>query len=248
MLNYLRSEIYRFTHKKSPYIITALTLALLVFTGYALSTATNTNGPVNFASNEFFYVMIIGTSFVMIMLAFAMSALFTGRDKDILKQTIGFGFSRPAVYWSKFGLSFVAFVLLAALLIGTSLLVGELILPRTLPLEGYLISLLNHTPMILSGLAVSHALNMNTKGIGLTPITLLILYTLIDDPALLILSRFEGGTQVMKYIPPHILDVNANNMFNGEVVHMPEAWIVGLGLTVVALIAGSILFNRRSIK
>src|SRR5699024_2903583 len=198
--------------------------------------------------NVFFYSNVVGSTFLLIIIAFIFSTLLTGKDRGMMKQSVSFGIKRSTIFWGKLLLTLAYFVALC--IIGMLLMVflGENFLPvRTGGLNQFLLATLNILPMILSGFAIIHTLKMIKFNDVYTLVVIFFIYVISGELVHLLFKPVSGLNELYKWMPNEILDDNLLKFVDQSVVLDYRSWLVGVLLIVISLTLGQFIFSKQNI-
>lgn len=202
-----------------------------------------------YATSFFFYSNVVGGGVLIFIIALLVNGSLTGKDLFILKQAVSFGVSRNTIFWSKLILTFAYFLLLC--LIGLLLMVGlgESLFPKDPEaLRNFLLVSANMFPLVMSGFFLIHVLKMSQIGDAYTVLIVLFIYTMSDSIINLMFRRIEGLNELYKWTPSALLNENNLNYMEYTVTFDFKFWLVGLLISVVVLLIGMNIFQKKDIN
>lgn len=248
MINYLHSELYRMLHTKWLYALCGGCLALVAGLGVILSYYYRTDDSFRYASASFFYSNVIAMGSLLILIGFLFSILLTGKDMEIVKQSVAFGISRNVIFWSKLLLTLGCFTLLCLLAAGLMVLLGQNLLPfEENTLRNFFYAASNMIPIILSAFAMGYVLSILNISEGLTIVLLLLVYNFSGNLAYLLLRPFPDLQKLTVYFPSTLLEDNLQGYMNQVAAVEGKYWLVGLLITAVSVIWGLLTFRKKDI-
>ncbi|KAB2331403.1 ABC transporter permease [Bacillus mesophilum] len=248
MINYMKSEYYRLLRKKSLHLTAILCYMLIAFAAAVLYYFGEYETNFPYATDQFFYSNVTAAGLVIIIIGLLYNMALTGKDRSLIKQSISFGISRSIIFWSKLILTLGYFLLVCVigmclmLLLGDSLLTHE---PEAL--RNFLIVSVNMIPIVLSGFFLGHTLKMLKVGDVYIIIVMLLIFAILGDLLRFLLRPFAALDEVYKYAPDTLLNDNLMSFVNGTPQLGIQYWIVGLILSMAALLIGARMFAKQNI-
>src|SRR5690625_1055805 len=118
----MKSEKYRLLRKKGLHITSVICLLLIIATAAVLYFSGQSDPNFPYATSLFFYSNVIGSSALILIIAFLFNLSLTGKDMSLIKQSISFGISRNTIFWSKLILTLSYFLVVCV--VGLLLMIG----------------------------------------------------------------------------------------------------------------------------
>lgn len=247
MINYIKSEIYRFNRKKT-YSIMLIILSILIMS-FAIVLNIVGRGSSTFEYNNimFLYRNVVGEGPLIIMLGFIVSNILLGKDLNIIKSSIHGGVSRAEIFWSKFFVGIGYYILLGIILVGITIISGQVFLKGTEDpgIKNYIMALFNMLPILISAFAISYTFGIFKTKSPYTIIFLLLVYGVLEPILYLFVDIIKPLAKIMEFMPYTIFLNNLEYLRNKNVVFMSEAWIIGIIITTVLLIIGYGKFKKK---
>ncbi|MCH8646958.1 hypothetical protein SHJJP8921_001219 [Staphylococcus lugdunensis] len=246
MINYLKSENYRLTHSKGIYLYTAIISGLIILAALTLVNFGHTTNNFPYSRAKYLYGNVISGAIPIMFVASAMNLLVNSRkNRQIIKQSLSFDISKGIIYWSKFLLFLVYFVLLCVICILVTIGMGLTVFNKDMKsLHDFVISICNMAPLVFGALALVHVLNsLKINGIFSMILTLIIYYY---SAGLLRLLKYIDKEFIIIYknSPIHGFKNILEEYLNGMSTFHVEYWFLGIGLSIVILALGRWLVNK----
>ncbi|QQK06905.1 hypothetical protein [Miniphocaeibacter halophilus] len=247
MINYMKSEIYRFNRKKTFSILLAITSILILSLVIVLNIAGRGSSTFEYNNIMFLYRNVVGEGPLIIMLGFIVSNILLGKDLNLIKASIHGGVSRSKIFWSKFLIGTGYYILLGIILVGITIILGQVFLKGTEDpgIKNYIMALLNMLPILISAFAISYTFGIFKIKSSSIIIFLLFVYGVLEPILNLFTGIFEPLTKILGYLPYAIFLNNLEYLRNKNVVFMSEAWIIGIIITIAVLIIGYRKFKKK---
>lgn len=249
MINYIKSENYRLLRKKSLYMTSIIGLMLITAAAIILYLSGEYEQNFPYATSLFFYANVIGSNILILIIAFLFNLALTGRDMNLIKQSISFGVSRNTIFWSKLILTLGYFLFIC--LIGLLLMIGlgeNLLKSEEQSIHNFLIASLNMLPIVLSGFFMIHTLKMLRIGDVYIIVILFLFYVLSGDLLRMILRPISGLDELYRYAPDILLnEKNLMNFMDHAAQFDLRYWITGIVISVVSLLIGARKFAKQNI-
>ncbi|WP_240374058.1 ABC transporter permease [Bacillus piscicola] len=248
MINYIKSENYRLLRKKGLYLTSLICLLLITAAAVVLYLLGQYETNFPYATSLFFYSNVISGSLLILIVAFLFNVALTGKDTSLLKQSISFGVSRSAIFWSKLILTVSYFLLLCMIGMVYTIGLGEsLLADDAQSVESFLIASFNMLPIVLGGFFMIHALKMLKFGDVYIIILLLFLFMFSGDLLRMILRPVTGLSELYQYAPSTLLDENLMEFVDQAATFDYRYWVVGIAISAVSLLVGAKRFAKQSI-
>ena len=246
MINYLKSECYRLLHKKGLYFTSLLCFLLIAAAAAALSYFKENEPGFPYVTTSFFYSNVIGSGWLIIIVGVIFNSALTGKDLFVVKQSVSFGISRNMIFWGKLLLTLCNFILICVVGIFFMIALGENLLDKDLPAENFLMACVNMAPLVLSGFFLTHTLKMLKVGEVYIVIVLILIFGYLSN-LLRLLRGVPGLNELYKYVPDTLFSDNLISFMDGTVQFSHQSWLVGLVISMIALLIGSKRFANHNI-
>lgn len=248
MINYLKSEQYRLLRKKSLHITSLVCLLLIVAVATVLYYFQKADPNFPYTTTRFFYSNVIGNGGLIILVSVLFNFSLTGKDADLLKNAVSFDISRNTIFWSKLVMTLSYFLLISVLGIGLMIGLGETLMSSdSQSVKDFLTALVNMLPIVFSAFFLIHSLKMLKVGEVYIFILMLLIFVFSGDLLRIILRPFTDLQQVYKYAPDTLLHENLVNFMNHTVQFSFQYWIIGMLLSLIALLIGVTKFSKQTI-
>lgn len=248
MINYMKSENYRFLRKKGLYITSVIGLMLITAAAIVLYLSGEYERDFPYATSLFFYANVIGSNILILIIAFLFNSALTGRDMSVVKQSISFGVSRSTIFWSKLILTLSYFLLLCV--IGLLLMIGlgeTLLESEEQSIRNFLTASFNMLPIVLSGFFMIHMLKMLRVGDVYIIVMLLVFFVFSGDLLRMLLRPITGLDGLYKYAPDLLLNENLMSFMDHAAQFDFRYWVVGIVISVISLLIGAKRFAKQNI-
>ncbi|HLR69982.1 MAG TPA: ABC transporter permease [Pseudogracilibacillus sp.] len=248
MINYMKSENYRFLRKKGLYITSVIGLMLITAAAIVLYLSGEYERDFPYATSLFFYANVIGSNILILIIAFLFNSALTGRDMSVVKQSISFGVSRSTIFWSKLILTLSYFLLLCV--IGLLLMIGlgeTLLESEEQSIRNFLTASFNMLPIVLSGFFMIHMLKMLRVGDVYIIVMLLVFFVFSGDLLRMLLRPITGLDGLYKYAPDSLLNENLMSFMDHAAQFDFRYWVVGIVISVISLLIGAKRFAKQNI-
>lgn len=255
MLNYVRAELYKVTHRPYSYLflIVVVGLELLLIGGVALANVGTTFIHAYSADMLMTMLPLLSTGLYLTLIVGDM--VFSDQYKHgTLKNEISFGISRSRVYLGKLMTEAIVGVILVPIVVGIYLALSLVLLPGDED-TGMMLRLLGNAlagaiPLYLGALGVTHLFFSNIKSsmlASLLPVFLLA----AGGPAMDLAANFAPGAlgAVAKVIYPVLLTTPFDKL-SGDLgwPFLLNAWAIGLTWLIVTTLLGLTLFHKKEIN
>ncbi|WP_243290954.1 ABC transporter permease [Bacillus sp. FJAT-47783] len=185
---------------------------------------------------------------MIIIVGFIFNLALTGKDMSIIKQAVSFGISRNVIFWSKLILTLSYFLLICVVGVILMILLGENLLNSDhQSVSNYLVACVNMAPLVLSGFFLTHTLKMLKVGDVYIIIVLLFIYGLSSNLLRILFRPFTGLNELYKYMPSTMLSDNLMNFVDDVVQFDYKFWVVGIVISLIALLIGARKFSNQNI-
>ncbi|WP_414052381.1 hypothetical protein [Macrococcus animalis] len=249
MINFLRSENYKMMKTKGYYIISAICIMLLIMAAYTLNHFGNSGKYFPYYRADFYYNNIIAFGILIIVIGSIINSFLVNNESlRLLKQTVSFGISRSSIFFGKYLISLMYFVILCVISLLVVYICGRIFLPKDKKaFIDLLYAIVNMVPIILGGFSLAHALNISGIKEFLSGI-ILVAVLLLSSSLFYILSKFNKVFMTLyDYSPKVLLDGILTEYMDHNVQLSIDYWITGIFLTVTSLLVSFYLFNKKDI-
>src|SRR5699024_11001887 len=248
MINYMKSENYRFLRKKGLYITSVIGLMLITAAAIVLYLSGEYERDFPYATSLFFYANVIGSNILILIIAFLFNSALTGRDMSVVKQSISFGVSRSTIFWSKLILTLSYFLLLCVIGLLLMFGLGETLLEsEEQSIRNFLTASFNMLPIVLSGFFMIHMLKMLRVGDVYIIVMLLVFFVFSGDLLRMLLRPITGLDGLYKYAPDSLLNENLMSFMDHAAQFDFRYWVVGIVISVISLLIGANRFAKQNI-
>lgn len=248
MINYLKSEYYRLVRKKSLYVVGAIGFSLIIAAAFVLRYFGNNEIGFPYASSQFFYLNVVSSGILILLIALFYSGSLTGKDLAILKQSISFGISRQTIFWTKLMLTLGYFLVICAVGILLMIGLGESFFEHDPnATSSFLIASVNMLPIIVSGFVVIHVLKILRLGDAYVMFIALFIFTFSGTASRLLFKAVPGLDQLYRYMPSTLLENNMQDFMNYTVQLDIQFWLTGTLVAAIALLIGIGKFTKMDI-
>ncbi|AOZ91176.1 ABC transporter permease subunit [Paenibacillus crassostreae] len=243
MLNVLKGEQYRWIRTRS-YYFTGLIYILLMFAATIILGIFDQIDPsFPYANERFLYSNVLGMMGLVFVLLFIFPVILMGEDRNVLKNTLAYGYSRQTIYTGKLLVTLAGFMVFSLVLVGISILLGSTLLNRNdeNALLDYMAILINLLPIMIAGVTTYFCLASMMRKSSHLVIACLLIYFLPYYVLGNLQGRLTWAPWVFKHQPMYYL-FNAH----GEVSYAAwEPWAVGGIYTLVFYVLGLHLFKKQ---
>lgn len=248
MLNYLKSEQYRLVRKKALHITSLVCLLLIVAAATVLYNFHKADPNFPYATTRFFYSNVLGNGGLIIIVGFLYNFSLTGRDTALLKNAVSFDISRNTIFWSKLLITLSYFLLISILGIGLMVGLGETLMTSdSQSVNDFLIAIVNMLPIVISAFFLIHSLKMLKVGEVYIFMLVLLIFVFSGDLLRILFRPFTSLHEIYKYAPDTLLQENLLNFMNHTVQFGYQHWLMGVLLSLIALLIGVTKFSKQTI-
>lgn len=248
MKNCMKSEFRRLRKKKINYILLLLGIALLVGAAFGLKFMSQRDIDFPFASNMFYYSFIFASPNFLLLLTGALAIVLLGRDRDIISVSIGFGVKRSQIFWGKYLVTLINFLIVAGIFFGVAYAAGEMVVPNTEVeyLHRFINNTLNLLPILLSALTVTYVIAILFDSEISAFILVFLIYRVLDYASGAIIGLLPESKPVFDYLPGTLFTQLPNDYLASNVQLEFLHWGINLGITLAFLLLGALLYRRKS--
>lgn len=258
MLNYMKSDLYRIIRERTIYIYTIAFAGIVLAAALVLAGVSKAGAEFPYANTRFLFLNIQSACGVPIFALYFLENTIIGEEirNKTLKNSISYGISRAKIFWGKLFISIAVMISIALIVIGCSVGSGYIFLKDSGAwyLESLMKVLIGYLPLALFALALFQVLMLLCESINASVSLFVVVYVVIPLISRWIGLRYELFAKIYRYSPYGLLS-EMKMMEDGRVLmggNTPEGmmtcWIVGIGLTVITLLIGYILFQKKEIK
>lgn len=248
MINYLKSENYRLLHKKSLYLTSVICLLLIAGAAAVLHFSHQMDPNFPYATSKFFYSNVLGTGAIIIFVGFIFNLTLTGKDTDLIKQSVSFGISRRIIFWSKLILTLSYYLLICVIGLGFVVMLGETFFAgEDQVVRNFLLASFNMIPIVLSGFVMIHALKMLIRDEIYIIFLLAFVFIFSGDMLRILFRGVASLNELYLYAPDSLLHENLMSFLNNQAVLGFEYWISGFVISGIALWFGATRFAKHNI-
>ncbi|WP_342436066.1 hypothetical protein NSS79_21455 [Paenibacillus sp. FSL L8-0436] len=242
MLNLMKSEQYRFVRTRSYYLSGLLYILLMVGAAVTLYAFQQSEPNFPYGNERFFYRNVLSMMPVVFVLLFIFPLIVMGDNKNVLKNTVAYGYSRQTIYTAKLLITMAGFFLFALVLVGVSLLLGTTLMVRNVDhaLTEYMRMLLNMLPLMIAGITTYYCLAAVMKKNAQLLIAYLLIYFLPHYILGYLQGRFTWAAWLHSHGPAYYL----LNAYEDMSYAAWEPWAVGAVYTLVFYMLGLYLFKK----
>jgi len=244
----MKSENYRLLRKKSLYITSIIGLTLITAAAIILYLSGEFEQNFPYATSLFFYMNVIDSKVLILIVAFLFNMLLTGKDMFLTKHAVSFGVSRNMIFWTKLFLTLSYFLFLC--LIGLLLMIGlgeNLLESEEQSIRNFLTASFNMLPIVLSGFFLIHMLKILRVGDVYIIVILLFFFVFSGDLLRMLLRPISALEEMYRYAPSALLSENSIKFMNLQAQFDYHYCVVGVVISVVSLLIGAKIFARQNI-
>ena len=254
MLNYIKSELYRTTHRKYPYVLVGAS-SLICILGNILAVWFMKDQPEMNRISMSDMLMISTALFTMIYYSVIMivDIVFSDEHKhQTLKNTVSFGINRTKIYLGKF-LSELIVAIISLAIVTTVLILSSYIFlgsdgaTTVETLKNFGTKLLAVFPLWVTGIAIANLLAFNIKN-----------NNIFAFAYLGVVAVFPGIIKYLAYIKPIFVKIQSylvsynikfivmqDKIFSKDII---KCYVLGIVYIILITIIGIISFRRKEIK
>lgn len=248
MINYMKSECYRLLRKKGLYLTSLICYLLIIAAAAMLYYFDQYDPTFPYGTTKFFYSNVISAGLIIIIIGVLFNLALTGKDMSLIKQSISFGISRSIIFWSKLFLTLSYFLFICVVGILLMIVLGEnLLISDNQSIRNFLIASANMAPLVLSGFFLTHTLKMLKVGEVYIVIVLIFIFGLSSNLIKLLFRSFTGLNEIYKYVPSTLLNDNLMSFVDGAVKFGFQYWVIGILISLFALLIGANRFAKQNI-
>ena len=253
MLHYIKSELYRTTHRKYPYILVGGSSLLCIMVNIFVSIYTKDNPALPITMRDM--LMISTGMFTMIyyIVIVIVDIVFSDEYKhNTLKNTVSFGINRTKIYLGKFIsemiVATVSLIIVTIVLILSSYILigpGEILVAETLKSFGS--KLIAVYPLWVVGLAIANFLAFNIKSNNIFAFAYLGVVAVFPEIIKLLAYVKPIFTKLQSILVSNqIKFISSQEMIIGR--DITKSYILGVIYIVIITALGIISFRRKEIK
>ena len=248
MINYMKSEYYRLLRKKGLHFTSLICFLLIAAAAAVLYYFEQYDPNFLYGTSKFYYSNVIGGGLLIVIVGVLFNLALTGKDMSLLKQSISFGISRKMIFWSKLILTLSYFMFICVVGILLMIALGENLLNiDNQSVRNFLIASVNMAPLVLSGFILTHTLKMLKVGEVYIIIVLIFIFALSSNLLRILFRPITGLNELYKYVPNTLLNDNLISFMDGTVQFGYQYWVVGIVISLIALLFGVKRFSNQNI-
>ena len=119
MINYMKSELYRIFHSKGLYIYLIVCNVLMILAALTLFYFVKPENNFPYGNAKFFYTNVITAGLLILVIGASMNMLVNSKQNKALKKTsISFDTAVSTIYWGKFIIYILSFLVLSLISAG----------------------------------------------------------------------------------------------------------------------------------
>lgn len=249
MINFLLSENYKMMKTKGIYILSFICITLMILAAFTLHHFGTSGEYFPYYKAKFYYMNILGMGIVIIVIGSIINSFLANKDSHkLLKQTVSFGISRTVIFFGKFIVSLIYFLILCLISLLVVYICAQIFLPKdNKAFSDLLIALFNMAPIILGGFSLAHALNMSGIREFLSGI-ILVAVLMLSSSLFYILGKINKFFMIFyDYSPKVLLDGILAEYMQQKIEFSIDYWITGILITVVSICISLFYFNKKDI-
>lgn len=248
MINYMKSECYRLTRKRGIHFTSLICFLLITAAAAVLYYYEHHELTFPYGTSKFFYSNVISGGLLIIIIGVLFNSALTGKDVSLIKQSISFGISRNVIFWSKLILTLGYFLLICIVGLLLMIALGENLLQTdNQSVSNFLIASLNMVPLVLSAFFLTHTLKMLKVGEVYIIIVLIFIFGISGNLIRILFRSFTGLNELYKYVPNTLFNDNLMSYLDGTVQFGYRYWIIGIVISLIALLIGAKRFANQNI-
>lgn len=242
MLNLMKSEQYRFVRTRSYYFNGLLYILLMAGAAVTLCLFQQSEPGFRYGNERFFYSNIQAMMPVVFVLLFTFPVILMGENRQLLKNTAAYGYSRQQIFVAKLLVILAGFLLFAIALSGVSVLLGTTLRVRSheQALTDYSRTLLSVLPVMIAGITTYYCLaavmKKNTQ--------IIIAYSLIYFLPHYILSALKGRFAWAEWLYTRNPVYYLFHLYEELPYAAWEPWVTGAVYTLIFCGIGLYLFKK----
>jgi ABC-2 type transport system permease protein len=243
MLNILKGEQYRWIRTRSYYFTGLIYILLMVAATIILGIYDQIDPSFPYANERFLYSNVLGMMGLVFVLLFVFPVILMGEDRNVLKNTLAYGYSRQTIYTAKLLVTLAGFMVFSLVLVGISILLGSTLLNRNdeNALTDYIAILINMLPIMIAGVTTYFCLASMMRKSSHLVIAFLLIYLL----PYYALGNLQGRSTLVKWIYSHQPMYYLFNAYDEVSYAAWEPWAVGGIYTLVFYVMGLHLFKKQ---
>ncbi|RIO48881.1 hypothetical protein [Staphylococcus pasteuri] len=247
MINYIKSELYRVFHSKGIYIYIIVCNLLMLLAAVILFYFDKIDPTFPYGNAKFFYVNVVTAGLLIMVIGASMNMLVNSKqNKSLNKISISFDTSVSSIYWGKFVVYIITFLILTIISAIVTVILGIAFFEYDqTALTNYLLSLINMAPVVFGGLALAHAINSFRVNLAIVIIIISIFYYQSSMFIELLTIASDKFDVIYNNSPTELLDTNFKNYVNESVELGMHYWIIGLILGLVFLTIGYLFYKNK---
>lgn len=242
MLNLMKSEQYRFVRTRSYYLTGLLYILLMAGAAVTLYAFNQSEPNFPYGNERFLYLNVLGMMPVVFVLLFIFPMILMGDHKNLLKNSVAYGYSRQTIYTAKLLIILAGFLIFALVLVGLSVLLGTTLMMQNHEnaLTEYSRALVKLLPIMIAGLTTYYCLTAIMKNTAQLLVAFLLIYFLPHFVFGYLQGRFTWAEWMYNHGPAYYLI----NTYGDTTYAAWEPWAVGAVFTLVFYKLGLYWFKK----
>lgn len=248
MRYYMKSDWRRLRKKPINYTIILLGLLLLVGSAFALDFVASQNPGFEYATTKFYYATIVSAPNMLLLVTSLLAITLLGRDRFTISTSVGFGVKRADIFWGKYLVTLINFLMVFALFSGVAVAAGKLIIPTQTPLalHQFMYALLNLAPILISALTLVYTIGLVLNSEVGAFIIVFLCYRILDYASTPLLTFLPKSQRIIKHLPStHFGQLWENFLVDNMKLEFIN-WGINLGIIIIVLLIGSVLYRRKN--
>ncbi|AGC89514.1 ABC transporter permease [Staphylococcus warneri] len=247
MINYMKSELYRIFHSKGLYIYLIVCNVLMILAALTLFYFDKTENNFPYGNAKFFYTNVITAGLLILVIGASMNMLVNSKqNKALNKISISFDTAVSSIYWGKFIVYILSFLVLSLISTAITVILGITLFDfDQTALTNYLIALVNMAPIVFGGLALAHAINSFKANLAIVIIIISIFYyqsAMILQVLTMISHKFDV---IYDNSPTELFNQNFKEFMQESSQFGIHYWLIGVLLGLMFLIVGYLIYRNK---
>ncbi|MNO98953.1 ABC-2 family transporter protein [compost metagenome] len=243
MLNVMKSEQYRWVRSKSYYFTGLMYILLMVAATIMLGVFNQSDPNFPYGNERFLYRNVLSMMGVVFLLLFIFPVILMGEDRNVLKNTLAYGYSRQTIYTGKLLVTMAGFMVFSLVVVGFSILLGSTMLVKNYEnaIAEYMAMLINLLPIMIAGLTTYFCLASIMRKNSQLVIVFMLIYFLPHYVLGFLQGRFTWAAWIYNHQPMYYLF----NAYEEMTYAAWVPWVVGGIYTLVFYVLGLHLFKKQ---
>ncbi|MCM2139858.1 hypothetical protein [Vagococcus fluvialis] len=247
MINYLKSDLFRLSKKKSGYILLLILTVSQILLAISLEFFQRTEPGFPYGTTKFFYSNIFGSASLLLILVCFLSNTLLGKDRKLIPTSIALGITRKDIFIGKFILTLFYTIFVLFILGGITYLIGETIISNTdsSVAVDYIISLVNLAPILLSSFVVAYSCTFIFDSEIASIIVVLLCYRILALIITGLAQIFTSISVIETYFPANALNDILTNFMSGNVHTSVINWLVNIFIAITFFFIGLRIVQKK---